>query len=239
MRVLLFCLSFLFLISGETLKADVIVSPNSQYFNNFRSLSSGFNLNNLVNNSGFVNSNPFESGVTNYDVALTEQHRADLGVAGIENDAFGARFPLIGSTLAPGSIRLDLGQSYDLTGVAIWNVGDSRFPSSASSAMQDFRLRVSDDSTFAIAEQVTFANNSITETATEFTPTAQNPTTSGENFDFASTYTGRYVELRIFNSHALNDTVFVGEIAFSAIPEPGGFALALLLASGFFRRRRS
>ena len=222
----------------HSVTADVIVSPANQYFSNFTSLTSGFNVSNLINQTGFTNTPPFQSGVTIYETAIAETHRGDLANASLENEAFGGRFPTFGGQLAPGSIRLDLGESLGLTGIAIWNVGDSRFPSSPSSAMREFRLRVSDDSSFSTAQQVTFANNSITETASEFSPSGSTPSTPGENFDFDATYFGRFVELRIFNSHALNDTVFVGEVAFSAIPEPQSLLGVVALGLALIRRRR-
>ncbi|PXA04394.1 hypothetical protein DDZ13_07635 [Coraliomargarita sinensis] len=125
-----------------------------------------------------------------------------------------------------GWIMFDLGQSYELDGMHIWN-----YNSLESRGIQDVNIK------FATTLTGTFGSTDETDTgwgtttAETFTQASKLNTYTGETYSLGSTVTAQYVLFDIQTNYG-DSLVGLDEVRFTgtAVPEPSSFAL---LASCF------
>lgn len=176
----------------------------------------GWNLNWAIDQSGIWPN--YVSDVSDFDsiVASSEHYFGGWNYAWFSYNSF---------VPTDAYVDLDLGASYDIESMALW---ENQAASAILGGLDAFKIRISNDPTFASSTLLgnfngqNYFNNPLAQV-----------------FSFAPGY-GRYVRLEIESFHNVNGYITIGEIAFerSVIPAPG--AAALLGVGGVIglRRRR-
>ena len=207
------------LTSGSAADAGAILSPVAVISNTGGSSGSGFEITNTIDQSGL--STGFVSGVTDFDTYLATNP--------LHSFQTGEWFSQIGPLRAV--IVYDLGQSFLVTRMALWN--------EEAAGILSTTVDISDDVTF-----VSFSN------AGTFAPLSNqvNVDYPAEVFNLAPSV-GRFVRMDV-SGFAGGSFVSMGEIAFEVsslpptpdvVPEPATFAIFGLMglaAIGAARRRR-
>lgn len=198
--------------------ADVVRS-GTVINNTVGEFSGSFSPNNLFDQGGL--SSIYISGVTDFDVFNPNT---------VVNTTFnnpGSDQEFYSANGTPGFTDFDLGASYDVRRLAIWDHARTGNGNATSS----FNVYVSNDASFAGAASLgtfTLANNGLDSGST------------GQVFDFADTI-GRYVRIEHLTTQG-GGLFGAGELAFGtaavAVPEPAGLMAAGLIGLIAVGRRR-
>ena len=133
-------------------------------------------------------------------------------------------------------LSYDLDQSYELTGLHYWNDNtDDGAPANPDRSIENVTLSFSSDGGTTI-------DATITETFLQG-PVKGNANYTGETITFASNQNANWVSITVDSMHdSSSDFASLGEVRFTAIPEPSSYAaIGGLLALGavMCRRRHS
>ena len=188
-------------------EAEIILQPVAASTN----MGEYFPIINIINQSGL--SNGYTSLVTDFDSYIASNPTAFHGVG---SNVWGAP-----SGVRAGFIDLDLGGSYVIDKLALWNLVDD------PSAIQQFNLLVDDNSAFSSPANLGnfIASNSL----------GSRPDTEAQVFGLAAT-TASFARLEILNtwspssfSVAFNEAAFGVTAVNGPVPEP---TTMLLVGSG-------
>ena len=214
--------------SALTAQAQFIVQPTkidgvSSEVNNREAV-------NTINGSGLSNSNIVETDdsiPSTYPTHSTSNLAVwwtDVGDNNLISDVF---------------ITFDLGGTYDLDGMHVWNLNGSGGGRTTKSGVEDFILEVSTNGT-TFTNEGTFSLNEAPDSSTY----------TGETINFNKTITGSHVRINVQttfeNDGSITDSTAnragLSEVRFTAIPEPLSSAavigLVALTAVCALRRRR-
>lgn len=176
----------------------------------------GWNLNWVIDQSGIWPN--YVSDVSDFDsiVASSEHYFGGWNYAW---------FTYSSNVPTDAYVDLDLGASYDIESMALW---ENQGASNILGGMNAFSIRIGNDPTFTTSTLLgsfngqNYVNNPLAQV-----------------FSFAPG-SGRYVRLEIQSFHNLNGNVGIGEIAFerSVVPAPAAAALLGMGGMMSLRRRR-
>lgn len=176
----------------------------------------------VIDQSGL--SGGYVNGVTNYAafVAATTHADQDFGAGG---NAFNT------NASSSGTFVFDLGSSYQLNGIAVWNIvaGDA--------AMRDFQLSADSDGDPTNGGLTALGSYTLGRNAAQ------------PNFAFTFSFapvTTRYMVFHWLNSYSTGTLSALSEVVFSQVgtavvsaPASGALVLAALAAAGFGHRRQN
>jgi hypothetical protein len=147
--------------------------------------------------------------------------------------------PIVEGIVDDQWIVYDLGDTYDVNGIYVWNYWDSPANGSTQGAKDvDVLFATTLNNTFGTQASVdNDFSGLISAVFPEMTDVTSNQGTGGL-VDLGSATTARYVLFNINTNHGHPDRVGLGEIRFTNIPEPSSLALLGFGSLLFLRRRR-
>lgn len=104
------------IVGSQAVFAQFILSPVSVTETGMGTFASGTSLTNIINHSG-LDAHPFTSGVTSFDTYFTPNDKFSQNVDGTKWQS-----DLSFDVSVVGNIDFDLGESYKLDRIAVWNV---------------------------------------------------------------------------------------------------------------------
>lgn len=192
----------------QTADAGLIIAPVSVSTNmgRFGNVGNGYRIDNIINGSGL--SSPFVSGVTDFStyIASNPTHLGSVA-ANVWASQTGTN---------TGHVDFDLGGQKTIAAFALWNAAQNSI-----SRVATFNLLASADATFTNTINLgSFATNT-----SGFSGAVQ-----AQVFTFSAT-DAAFVRMQITSTAAPggNNVASMGEVAFSAVPEPSS---AMLVGSG-------
>ena len=209
-------------LSAARAHADLVMSPVSVVNNTLGSFSADYAPEYLIDQSGLSDS--FTSGVTNFDSYISSNPRANT--TGNQNHFFSSS----GNTT--GQMDFDLGDTFSIERLALWNIGGSTI-----SNLNSFTVFTSETLDFSSATNAgTFSAHNTTSRA--IVPVQVFDLTDSE---------ARYVRMQINSNHGHANFTGFAELAFdvsaatTSIPEPSSATMLFGFVSclTFRRRRRS
>ncbi|MFU8849071.1 MAG: hypothetical protein ACNA77_10205 [Opitutales bacterium] len=222
-----------------TAQGAVILQPQSitatsqaggQYAGNF-----------AADQSGFLGGGSYTSGVTNFDEALTLEHRqGNGGTEGGTNIGWASVFnPTLNidpqAANNPGVLIIDMGSVVTVSRIGVWTylLGTPVNGGAAFDSTKDFEVFSSDSGNLATAALTSLG---------VFTLPDEHPSRTGLAFDITDATSQFFVinvrSLHTDTSPVGNNHASFGEIAFEAIPEPSAALLGGLGLLALLRRRR-
>ena len=201
----------LFLVTVKPATAAFIVSPTAVTGNTMGTAVGGGSTTNLINNSGLP---AFTSGVTDYDTYLGTN---PVHAAFNATNAWASN-----AGVTTGQLDFDLGASYSISGVSLWNQGNLQ-------SVNGFTIFTDDNVAFSSPTNVGSFNAASSLSASSF---------------LFGPVTDRYVRLQINSNYGSSTFTTLGEIAFRAdaaavtVPAPSSLALMLVGGIGFAGARR-
>jgi len=147
--------------------------------------------------------------------------------------------PIVEGNIDDQWIVYDLGDTYDVNGIYVWNYWDSPANGSTQGAKDvDVLFATTLDNTFGTQASVdNDFSGLISAVFPQMTDVTSNQGTGGL-VSLGSATTARYVLFNINTSHGHVNRVGIGEIRFTNIPEPSSLALLGLGSLLLLRRRR-
>ncbi|MEL7496534.1 MAG: discoidin domain-containing protein [Planctomycetota bacterium] len=208
--VLLFC--FVAFSSPIRVNGEIVIDAGTIVGTNVATHAPGtaYSIEHAINQSGL--SAGYTSGVTDFSsyFASNPTH----AVSGVNTHFLGIT--------NGGYVDFDLGQTYNLSSIAVWNWHNSQ----GNVGVTDIQVFKSNDDTFSTLSSIGDFDFSV------------NGSTTAQLRQFSIPTSARFIRLDIANSGFANRPGF-GELAFGAVPEPSSFLMFALGFAGLAGRRRS
>jgi hypothetical protein len=196
------------LLIGAPAYASMIIQPAGVWTDGTPAVQP---IGNVINQSGLLAG--YNSGVDEFATAITTSLNHWNGNHGFLGD----------NSSALDNFYFDLGATYQVDGIAIWQ-------QDGSATLKNGRILYSADGSFSSpAELATFSNLP----KHPIFPGFQQPVV----VSFPST-TGRYFAIDVTANYGYGGFTRLNEVAFRGVPEPAGVVLALVGAAVLLRRRR-